>query len=183
MSNEKIPFLEMFGCCAGLSGLCGGLDKAEVLDVRVNRERLFMEVHATFARTPAPAEKTALERCMAQEFGMGLVTLRAESAAAQATPVPVKKKAVKKQPAEVSGDVLFGKMINGRPIPMGEINRESGTVIVRGEVFAVESRDVGKSGSSVLQFDMTDNTGSMRVTKFFSAKSDKSVIEKIKKGL
>ena len=184
MENEKVRLLEMFPCCEGLSGLCGGLDKAEVLDVRINRERLYMDVKASFARAPAPAEKREIENCIAREFGMGVVALHAESAHAAPKPAaPEKKKPAKKQPAEVSGDVLFGKMINGRPVSMSEINRESGAVIVRGEVFAVESREVGKSGSAVLQFDMTDNTGSMRVTKFFRAKTDKSIIEKIKKGL
>ena len=184
MENEKVKLLEMFPCCGGLSGLCGGLDKAEVLDVRINRERLYMDVKASFARAPAPAEKREIENCIAREFGMGVVALHAESAHAAPKPAaPEKKKPAKKQPAEVSGDVLFGKMINGRPVSMSEINRESGAVIVRGEVFAVESREVGKSGSAVLQFDMTDNTGSMRVTKFFRAKTDKSIIEKIKKGL
>ena len=187
MSNETIKMLDMFSCCESLRNMCGGLDKAVVNGVTVNRERLYMELHVTFARMPAPAEKAAIESCIAGEFGMGVVSLRAEAPKAETVrsekPAAGKKAEVKKRPAEVSGDVLYGKGIKGIPIPMREISRESGSVIVRGEVFAVENREIARIGGAVLQFDITDNTNSMRVSKFFRKKDDKSVLEKIKKGM
>ncbi|MGE4352803.1 MAG: PolC-type DNA polymerase III [Oscillospiraceae bacterium] len=183
MNNESIKLLDMFACCEKLRDMCGGLENAVVGDVTVNRERLYMELCVTFARIPAPAEKKAIEDCIAAEYGMGLVSLRADYPRQEAKQAAVKKKAVKKPPAQVSGDVLYGKMINGRPMPMSELNRESGNVIVRGEVFAVESREIAKIKGAVLQFDITDNTNSMRVSKFFRSRDDKSVIEKINKGM
>ena len=183
MNNETIKLLDMFSCCESMRDMCGGLENAVVTGVTVNKERLYMELSATFARMPAPAEKKAIESCIAAEFGMGIVNLRAEYPKQEASSVPVKKKAVKKQPAEVSGDVLYGKMISGRPTPMIEMSRESGNVIVRGEVFSVTSREIAKVKGAVLEFDITDNESSMRVSKFFRSRDDRSIIDKIKKGM
>ena len=63
--------LDMFSCCESLRNMCGGLDKAVVNGVTVNRERLYMELHVTFARMPAPAEKAAVGGA----FGGGAVTV------------------------------------------------------------------------------------------------------------
>ena len=72
MSNETIKMLDMFSCCEKLRDMCGGLDKAMVKGVTVNRERLYMELSVSFARLPAPAEKSAIESCIAAEYGMGV---------------------------------------------------------------------------------------------------------------
>ena len=53
MSANAVGFLDIFPDCAGLSGLCGGLDKAEVTSVVVNSAELTMEVEALFTR-PRP---------------------------------------------------------------------------------------------------------------------------------
>ena len=47
--SEKIPFLDMFPDCASLQDSCGGLDKAEVLDVLIERESMTMLLHTWFA--------------------------------------------------------------------------------------------------------------------------------------
>ena len=43
--SEKIPFLDMFPDCVSLKDTCGGLDKAEVLDVLIVRETMTMQLH------------------------------------------------------------------------------------------------------------------------------------------
>ena len=48
--SEKIPFLDMFPDCASLQDSCGGLDKAEVLDVLIERESMTMLLHTWYAR-------------------------------------------------------------------------------------------------------------------------------------
>ena len=65
---------------------------------------------------------------------------------------------------------------------MSALNLESGTVTVKGEVFAVNNREIQKRGASVLSFDMTDYTGSIRVNKFFDKSEDAAVLGKIKPG-
>ena len=58
---------------------------------------------------------------------------------------------------------------------MNELTLESGNVTLEGEVFAVSSREIAKYGSAVLSFDMTDSTGSVRVSRFLRAEDDQTI--------
>lgn len=84
--SEKIPFLDMFPDCASLRDSCGGLDKAEVLDVLIERESMTMLLHTWFARMPAPVERTNIEQLLAAQFRLRGVQIQAEY------PAPEQKK-------------------------------------------------------------------------------------------
>ena len=84
--SEKIPFLDMFPDCASLQDSCGGLDKAEVLDVLIERESMTMLLHTWFARMPAPVERTNIEQLLAAQFRLRGVQIQAEY------PAPEQKK-------------------------------------------------------------------------------------------
>ena len=58
-----------------------------------------------------------------------------------------------------------------------------GTVVVEGDVFAVDNRELKKRGAWVVAFDMTDYTGSIRVNKFFPGDEGKPLVDGIKKGM
>ena len=172
MSANAVGFLEIFPDCAGLSGLCGGLDKAEVTSVVVNSAELTMEVEALFTRAPAPAELSSLENELREEYGLASVRIEADYPRA----------AQEKQPGGASR-VLYGKAIKEpKLVEMSALNLESGTVAVKGEVFAVNNREIQKRGAYVLSFDMTDYIGSVRVNKFFDKSEDAAVLSKIKPG-
>ena len=49
---------------------------------------------------------------------------------------------------------------------MSTLELDMGTVIVKGDVFAVDHRELKKRGAWVVCFDVTDYTGSVRVSKF-----------------
>ena len=89
--SEKIPFLDMFPDCASLQDTCGGLDKAEVLDVLIERESMTMLLHTWFARMPAPVERTNIEQLLAAQFRLRGVQIQAEY------PAPEQKKAEQKE--------------------------------------------------------------------------------------
>lgn len=93
--SEKIPFLDMFPDCASLQDSCGGLDKAEVLDVLIERESMTMQLHTWFARMPAPVERTNIEQLLAAQFRLRGVQIQAEY------PAPEQKKAEQKAKAKV----------------------------------------------------------------------------------
>ena len=66
------------------------------------------------------------------------------------------------------GKLLYGKHeIKRESIPMSTLELDMGTVIVKGDVFAVDHRELKKRGAWVVCFDVTDYTGSVRVSKFF----------------
>ncbi len=175
MPQERIAFLDMFACCAELDELCGGLDRAWVRSVTVSRERMEMSVEADFARVPAPAELSALEGRIAAFFGLNSARITTPA------PAPIttgEKKSEKKK----TGRVLFGKSIRGEPAPISGLDLESGSVIVRGEVFEVDSREIQKRKAWVLSFSMTDYTGSIHVSKYLRDGEDKSIVDLIKPG-
>ena len=66
-----------------------------------------------------------------------------------------------------SGKTIFGHVIKKRPTPIGELELDMGMVVIEGDVFAVDNRELKKRGAWVVAFDLTDYTGSIRVNKFF----------------
>ena len=105
----------------------------------------------------------------------------------------IRREALKKlkvaQPAgKKAGSKTKGKLIYGRhevkkdPFPMGSLELDMGTVVVEGDVFAVDHRELKKRGAWVVCFDMTDYTGSVRVSKFFPGDEGKSIVDGVKKG-
>ena len=173
---EKVPFLEMFPCCEALAASCGELGGAEISSVTISREALAMTIRALFPKMPAPASVSALERRLAGEYGLSGVKLEA-SWPQEEQPKP------KGAEGPGAGKVLYGKAIKGSPMAMSQASAEQKTVIVCGRVFACDSREISKIGASVLQFDMTDGTGSVRVSKFIPKDEDQSVIGKISPGM
>ena len=92
---------------------------------------------------------------------------------------PIAPKAEKKS----GGDSIFGKAIGKPPQDIGELELDMGMVVIEGDVFAVDNRELKKRGAWVVAFDVTDYTGSIRVTKFFPGDEGKPLVDKIKKGM
>lgn len=65
---------------------------------------------------------------------------------------------------------------------MSTLELDMGTVIVKGDVFAVDHRELKKRGAWVVCFDVTDYTGSVRVSKFFPGDEGKGIVDGVKKG-
>ena len=81
------------------------------------------------------------------------------------------------------GKAVFGRPVTKAPIPMGELELDMGTVVVEGDVFALDNRELKKRGAWVVAFDMTDYTGSIRVSKFFPGEEGRPLVDGIKKGM
>ena len=85
-------------------------------------------------------------------------------------------------PAPQQGDNFYGKPFKGPAVPMKDLNLDMGFVIVEGRVFAVEHKELKKRNAWVINFDMTDNTNSVRVSRFMEANEAKPVLENVKVG-
>ena len=165
----------MFPCCKALESVAGGLDKAYVTEAMLRRESMTLRVQAHFAARPAPADISAIEGAIATYFGLAQVSIEADFPREESAPAPT---ATKK-----TAQVLYGKTIRGSVTPMGSLTSDLSRVNVEGRVFAVDSREIQRLGAHVLQFDMTDGSGSVRVSRFFGREDDSSVIDKIKPGM
>ena len=81
------------------------------------------------------------------------------------------------------GKTIFGKAVTKAPTPIRELELDMGMVVVEGDVFAIENKELKKRGAWVVAFDLTDYTGSIRVNKFFPGEEGKPLVDGIKKGM
>ena len=91
--------------------------------------------------------------------------------------VPVKKE----QPQQESS-AIYGKPFKGKTVPMQELTLDMGFVIVEGKVFNIEHKELTKRNAWVINFDITDNSSSVRVSRFLENKDAKPIIEGVRKG-
>ena len=185
MSQDKIPFLQMFPFCADCGDLCGGLSDAFVLYATVNKETFSMSIDAQFRRAAIAAERHTIEGRIAAQYGLASVLINDKSERPASAKPKKKAAAAAPKPAEplVPGNLLYGKGIRGEIVKMRDLSAESGPVTVRGEVYMVENRDILKTGAWVLCIEMTDHTGSIRVSGYFKKPEDKAALSQIKKGM
>ena len=78
-------------------------------------------------------------------------------------------------------DVILGRAFVGDAIAMSELSLDTAHVIVEGEVFAVNHRELKNRNAWIISFDMTDFTGSVRINQFMEADKAAPVLERIKK--
>ena len=108
-------------------------------------------------------------------------------------PIATPKKAVAPQPKErsfvrpnklkaVDGEVLLGKPQMDVITPMSELNDEFGKVSVEGDVFYTDHKENLERGTIRLKFDITDYTGSIKVTKTMPLDEGQALAKALKKG-
>ncbi len=97
--------------------------------------------------------------------------------------MPVATVAAKKAvPASVQSEAMFGKPFRGESVPMHKVDLNMGSIIVEGKVFAVDHRELKKRNAWVISFDMTDNTGSVRIKRFLENKEAKAFLDNVSVG-
>ena len=121
------------------------------------------------AAQPAPPAERKPQGLEAQMAAMRRKVLRTDAPASGGG-----KKRVKQIYGKISG--------KKKPVPMGELALDMGSVVVEGEVFNVEHRELPRRKAWVVCFDITDLTGSIRVTRFMEGEEAKPIISQVKKG-
>ncbi len=179
--SAHTPFLTMFPGCGELRELCGGLDAAYVTDVQLDLEERTLTVSAHFAAMPSLGETARLADCLKRDYALAGAAILADYPRPKSATAPAVR-ADNKSGGAPPGELLMGKAVKARPVEMRSLSMDSGKVTVEGDVIDVMSRTV-KNGGAVLCFDMTDNTGSIRVSKFLRSDDNKSVIDAVQKGM
>ena len=65
---------------------------------------------------------------------------------------------------------------------MKDMSLDMGIIIVEGRVFAVEHKELKKRNAWVVNFDVTDNTSSVRVSRFLENKEAEPILQGVKNG-
>ncbi len=81
-----------------------------------------------------------------------------------------------------SDDMIYGKPFKGLAVSMDSLNLDMGLVIVEGRVFNVDHKELKKRNAWVVKFDITDNSGSVRISRFMEATEAKPIIDAVKNG-
>ena len=85
-------------------------------------------------------------------------------------------------PAPQQSETFYGKPFKGASVPMKDLSLDMGFVIVEGRVFAVEHKELKKRNAWVINFDMTDNTNSVRISRFMEANEAKPILDNVTVG-
>ena len=100
------------------------------------------------------------------------------------TNLPAAQKQAQKEAAKpaAAGDTFYGKPFKGNAVPMKDLTMDMGSVIVEGKVFNVDHKELKKRNAWVVKFDITDNTSSVRISRFMEAGEAKPILENVKVG-
>ncbi len=96
--------------------------------------------------------------------------------------IPKTAAAAKEEKPVASPEAIYGKPFKGTVTPMDKLELNMGTVIVQGRVFAIDHRELAKRGAWIINFDMTDEHSSVRVSKFMENREAKPLLEGLKEG-
>jgi len=195
MSTQKsIPFYEMFPFLKETNRLTADYTGAGVISASVNQPKTSMEITITLTDPVPPYEISILEDMISGEFGIKTVTVNTTysrpsptSNEAQRTP-PASVKNPKATPSGTPSSTnksrpIMGRATKAKPIPMGDVTVEDGKVTIKGVVIAVRSKRIEKSKAEMLNFDITDNTGTISVRKFMREEKAAKVAKAIKVGM
>ena len=175
MSLNPIPFYDMFSCCRDGGQLEVLLENAKVAAATVDKKNRTMKLKLLMQVPAAPVEISSIQTGIAEEFGLNSV---------QVMPVyPRAKTEAKEKKSGAVGETIMGKPNKSEPTPMKDVHIDLGRVTVRGEVFDVQTREIPKIKAWVLTFDMTDNTGSVHVSKFMKDENAGEIAAKIQVGM
>ncbi len=84
---------------------------------------------------------------------------------------------------KAGGNLIYGRReIKGNPIAMSELNLDMGTVLVEGDVFDIKHRKMKNREAWSINFDVTDYTGSIRISKFCQGEEAKPFVSHIVLG-
>ena len=152
---ERLLFFTLFESFQAPRQLRLLLHDAYVTGGALDREARTIEVQAVSSETVPEAAVTSLEHMLAQQYDLRRVQLRFSAPAAA---------------GKGGSDLLYGKEIKGRVVPVGELNLKMGSAVVEGRVFGMECYETRRPGQWCMNFDMTDEHSSVSVRKYMDEK-------------
>ena len=168
--TDRIPFFDFFDRFVPPRELRLLLHDAAVTGGVLDRENRTMELEIQCGEQLPDAAQEAVRQLLMQEYDLRQLRLMVQ------TPQAAAKKAG-------GGEVLMGKPIKAKAIPMVDLNPKMGAIVVEGKVFAAEMYETRRPGQWCLTFDMTDYAGSITVRRYMDEKEAKPLLGVINPGM
>ena len=154
---EKVPFFTLFESFQAPRQLRLLLHDACAVSGVLDREARTLEVQIECGETLPQAAQDALQQMLAQQYDLRRVLLHFRGMSAQ------------------KGDsgMVWGKPFTGKVMPIRELNIKMGNAVVEGRVFKTECYETRRKGMWTLNFNITDEHGSVAVRKAMDEKEAK----------
>ena len=154
---EKVPFFTLFESFQAPRQMRLLLHDACAVSGVLDREARTLEVQIECGETLPQAAQDALQQMLAQQYDLRRVLLHFRGMSAQ------------------KGDsgMVWGKPFTGKVTPIRELNIKMGNAIVEGRVFKAECYETRRKGMWTLNFNITDEHGSVAVRKAMDEKEAK----------
>mgnify|MGYP002521954722 FL=1 len=164
---EKVPFFTLFESFQAPRQLRLLLHDAYAVSGVLDREARTLEVQIECGETLPQAAQDALQQMLAQQYDLRRVLLHFRGMSAQ------------------KGDsgMVWGKPFTGKVTPIRELNIKMGNAIVEGRVFKAECYETRRKGMWTLNFNITDEHGSVAVRKAMDEKEAKALGGAVSDGM
>ena len=164
---EKVPFFTLFESFQAPRQLRLLLHDACAVSGVLDREARTLEVQIECGETLPQAAQDALQQMLAQQYDLRRVLLHFRGMSAQ------------------KGDsgMVWGKPFTGKVTPIRELNIKMGNAIVEGRVFKAECYETRRKGMWTLNFNITDEHGSVAVRKAMDEKEAKVLGDAVSDGM
>ena len=96
--------------------------------------------------------------------------------------LPKVVKEEKKPQAAPQSEAIYGKPFKGTLTDMKDLELNMGLVDVQGRVFALAHKELPKNNAHVINFDITDYTSSVRISRYLTNAEAKPILDGIKVG-
>ena len=164
---ERVPFFTLFESFQAPRQLRLLLHDACAVSGVLDREARTLEVQIECGETLPQAAQDALQQMLAQQYDLRRVLLHFRGMSAQ------------------KGDsgMVWGKPFTGKVTPIRELNIKMGNAIVEGRVFKAECYETRRKGMWTLNFNITDEHGSVAVRKAMDEKEAKVLGSAVSDGM
>lgn len=92
------------------------------------------------------------------------------------------KKTSRDKGTQARTDLLYGKRIKGSPIKINEVNLQTGSAVIRGKIFQIESRSI-RGNRSLILFFISDGTESIQVKLFVSKEEGLKLLSQLQEDM
>ena len=182
MSGQKPVLLyDMFPFCKDSGKLSSDFNSARVVSAVVNNDKTAMHLTLSLSAPVAPLDVSEVETMIAREFDME-VTVTAAFARTAAPAARSLQQHRKPRPAS-TGAVIMGRQLKSKAAPIGGLSIETGKAVVTGEVCLVSHKILERSGGVILSFDLTDYTGTIRVSRHIPDENGRAIADRIETGM
>ncbi|MDY4966123.1 MAG: exonuclease domain-containing protein, partial [Dysosmobacter sp.] len=182
---QKIPFFQLFPDLTPPPALKAALLGTLIRSAVIHQKDYSMEMTLETRSPLAPEELRALEEMILRDYAFTKVTLQADCVAPP--PPPPAERVGEGKPsgggAGKNGDLLYGREIKGKPVPIRGLNLKMGPAVITGRVFSADCHETRKPGLWRLAFEMTDEDYSVLVQKNLTTKEAQSIGSKIQPGM